>query len=739
MLGLVLAAPAQLLFSQTVYDWENEQVVGLNKLAYHASLLLPSECTSHSEWTSLDGSWKFHWSADPQTRPKEFYRQGFDVSGWDEITVPGTWQMQGYDIPIYTNWTHPFKKDWPKVTSEPPQNYYSFSHRNPVGSYIRTFNLKKEDDKHYFLHFDGVKSAMYVWVNGEKVGYSQNSMSPAEFDVTDYVRDGENRVAVEVYRWSDGSYLEDQDMWRFSGIFRSVGLMSRPGQYLKDYFMNPQLSEDLSKGTMILEAEIENSSDILPKGMSIEMTIRGKDTKGRIVNKKIVRKLPNLSRGINETALSAQVENPLLWSAETPSLYDVDIALKKNGKIIEQFHYHTGFRKIEVDGETFKINGKAVKLKGVNRHEHHPGTGRTMDEATMRLDLRLMKQANINMVRTSHYPNTPLFYELCDQYGLYVMDEANQESHGTGLGSKFIGDDPKWEKAHVDRAVSLVERDKNHPCVIIWSIGNEGGRGRNMKAMRDAILAIDTTRLVYCDTDRGVSDIYDEGYLSPERLKELGEKISDRPVFMREYAHAMGNSLGNFKDFWDVIYADSSIVGGAIWDWVDQGIAKKIDGTPLKYDGKESCLNKGYDEFWAYGGDFGDMPNDGAFCINGLVGPDRIPHPHYYEARKVHQNLDFVLADSTACEVRVVNHYDFLTPSDFYYTYEWLSEGEVFSHGTAVLSYDRIKMPIPRTSGKETCVNVYARLKNDCIWAEKGYPVAREQFVFNNNVPDEET
>lgn len=670
--------------AQEGHDWENQQIVGINKLDYHATLTLPSERPSHPEWMSLDGQWKFHWAKNPDERPKDFFVVGYDDTTWDKITVPGTWQLQGYGKAIYTNMAYPFQPDPPYVTHAPPQYFYSYDHRNPVGSYSRHFTVKKDKRRHYILHFDGVKSAMYVWLNGKKVGYSQNSMSPAEFDITDCLKNGDNRLCVEVYRWSDGSYLEDQDMWRFSGIYRSVGIWSRPDTYIKDYTINSILNDDCTEGKV-----------------SVDIVLGGKQ-KGVEVNARIT------GHGI-DMPLPATVQKPLLWSAENPALYDVFVDLKRKGKTIETFHYKTGFRRAEVRGEFFYLNNKIIKLKGVNRHEHHPLTGRTIDEATMRRDLELMKQGNVNMVRTSHYPDTPLFYELCDEYGIYVMDEACQESHGFGIGNKKLGDDPSWEKAHVDRALSLVQRDKNHPCVIIWSMGNEGGSGRNMQAMRKAIKQLDPTRLVYCDSDRDLSDIYDEGYPSPETVRQLAQRISDRPVFMREYAHAMGNSLGNFKEYWDVIYEDPSLVGGAIWDWVDQGL--EVDGH------------------YAYGGDFGDQPNDGAFNINGIVGPDRTPHPHYYEMQKIYQSIKFDLANTINYTIVATNLYDFTPLDAFDYRWEWLCEGKTITSGDATLTGNTLRTgPRPILDG-ELCLNIYATLRESTVWAEKGFVVAKEQFV----------
>ena len=709
-LVLLLALLQGLLsYSQAVApDWENQNVVSINKLPYHATLTLPSERGKHEEWMSLDGVWRFHWAKDPNSRPMDFWQEDFDASDWNEIVVPGNWQTQGYGIPIYTNMKYPFKKEPPYVTKEPPMGYWSYTHRNPVGSYLTTFHVERKK-QHFILHFDGVKSAFYVWVNGKRIGYSQNSMSPAEFDITPYVKRGKNKLAVEVYRWSDGSYLEDQDMWRYSGIFRSVGIWMRPQTYIRDYFINATLSDDLHTGYVSLDVQLGGKRD---KGVEVEATISG--------------------HGIH-AKLPTTIENPKLWSSETPHLYDVTIELKKRGRTLETLHYHTGFRKVEIRGDVFYVNNKPIKLKGVNRHEHHPRMGRHVDEATMRLDVQLMKQANINLVRTSHYPQSPLFYELCDKYGLFVMDEANQESHDFGIGNKILGDDPNWKLAHVDRAASLVLRDRNHPSIIFWSLGNEGGAGCNLKAMRDRVLAIDTTRLVYSDSDREVSDVYDDGYLSLERLRSLGERVKDRPVYMREYAHAMGNSLGNLKEYWDIIYADSSLLGGAIWDFVDQGLAKPKDDSPLKYGKNPTRLTLDESEYWAYGGDFADSPNDGAFCINGLVAPDRVPHPHYYEAQKVYQDIEFTLANKTGTKVRLTNRYAFTPLSAFQYTYEWLVDGLVTINGEALLEGNILKIPTIHNSKKEVCLNIYARLKEATLWAEKGFAIAKEQFIISKS------
>ena len=653
--------------AQQVPDWENPRVVGINTEEYHSTLTLPSGKSSCEEIVPLNGRWKFYWSPDPQSRPSDFYKNNFDVSGWDNISVPGTWQLQGYGKPIYTNWTYPFKKDQPKVTGEPPKHFFSYENRNPVGAYVTTFDVSEDmKDKQLYLHFEGVKSAMYVWINGEKVGYSQNSMAPAEFDITGYVNEGQNRLAVEVYRWSDGSYLEDQDMWRFSGIYRPVELWVRPKIHIKDYSLTTDLADDFSSAGFKAKVWLRNLSDSKSGKLSLEVLLKGKNrNEERFVKRLItpVKNLPATSTGCY--TLSSVVENPKLWSAEKPNLYDVEIRLYDGKKVVEEFQSHIGIWKCEIDGNVFKFNGQPVKLKGVNRHEHHPRTGRLVDSETMEKDLRLMKQANINMIRTAHYPNSPLFYELCDRYGFYVMDEANQESHDYGLGNKILGDNPEWTLAHVDRALALVQRDKNHPCVVFWSLGNEGGAGRNMQTMADTIQAIDASRIIFSDTDLSVSAFNDPSYYTPGKFKEYAREKRDKPIFMREYAHAMGNSVGNLQEYWDVIEANDHVSGAAIWDWVDQGIAKKINpGYKKGVENSGSLLLK-EGEFWAYGGDFGDFPNNGDFCFNGLIGADRVPHPHYYQVQKVYQNIGFSLEGPN--KVRLTNKYEFTALDEFDY------------------------------------------------------------------------
>ena len=675
------------------HDWENPAVLGINKLPYHSTLQLPSRQGECKEIVSLDGQWHFRWSPNPEERPKGFEAADYDVSQWDKIAVPGNWQTQGYGTPIYININYPFVRHRPYVTQEPPRDWTAYARRNPVGSYVTFFNATDEMlSQNVILHFGGVKSAMYVWVNGKKVGYSQNSMSPAEFDITKYLHKGENRLAVEVYRWSDGSYLEDQDMWRLSGIFRSVQLWVRPLVHIADYRVKAEPNADYSKASVTAYMKICNMGGKTSKDMGIRLNIDGKNIEGRV---------KDIAIGDTISAsLEYTIDNPRLWSAAKPNLYPFSIELIDNkGNVSEHFDYHLGVKRVECVGEVFKVNGKNVKLRGVNRHDHHPRTGRYVDDATYEKDIALMKQANINFLRTSHYPDREYLYELCDRYGMYVMDEANQESHGYGYANKDMGEDPAWKEAHVDRATSLVERDKNHPCVILWSLGNEGGIGPNIQAMYDKVKSFDSSFLPFYDCHPRYSSLYDEGYPTPKMIKENAAKVKDKPYIAREYAHAMGNSMGNFKEYWDVIYADSSIAGAAIWDWVDQGLAKPKDGGKMRLSSSLELMD---DEFWAYGGDFGDRPNDGNFCINGLVASDRTPHPHYYVVKHVYQPIHFSMIDGKIIKKIMDPTVDV---DDFDYTTD-----------TTIVS-------------NEKTIIVKAMLKDDTPWAKKGFVVASEQFV----------
>jgi len=730
------------LCSQTFPDWENPDINSINKENPHAYSFLSQEKTNNSMIQSLNGIWKFNWSPDPQSRPVNFYTENYLTENWSNILVPGNWELQGFGTPIYTNVPYPFKKDPPKVTSEPDKSFTSYLERNPVGSYCTTFTVPDNwNNKQVFINFGGVLSAMYVWVNGQKVGYSENSMSPAEFDITNYIKKGENKLAVEVYRWCDGSYLEDQDIWRLSGIFRDVDLIARSKTYISDFFVKAEPNKSFENAAVTIDLKIDNRSSQNTAGLYAEAEVSGFSAQGEWVDLSFSRKIPTVQKSKQVSVeLKSLINNPKLWSAETPDLYYFKLKLKNSkNEIVDRAECYFGVRKIEIKGDIFYINGQAVKLKGINRHEQHPRTGRHVSRNSMIRDLELMKQANINMIRTSHYPDAPLFYELCDKYGFYVMDEANQESHAFGLSSTEMGDDPVWKKSHVERAVSLVGRDKNHPCVIFWSLGNEGGMGQNMIAMADTIKKLDSSRPVFSDTHREISDLYDDSYIHPEDLKKLGEKIKDKPVFMREYSHVMGNSGGNLQEYWDIIYADPSLAGAAIWEWDEHGLAKPKDGSRLQLDGHPDDYNLKDNEFWAYGGDFGDKPNEGNFCMRGLVSTDKKPNPHYFEVQKVYQPVVFQLLDDRGLIVKVTNRFDFLSLRNFDFEYEYTSNGKSLQKGK--LNCDTI---LPGTSSdilipsltdgisSEICLNIYVKLKSATLWAEEGFCIAREQFVIKS-------
>ncbi|MBN2337287.1 MAG: beta-galactosidase, partial [Acidobacteria bacterium] len=570
-------------------DWENPSVVQIDREPVRATYTpymnaeRALEMGPSSRQRSLNGRWKFHWAPRPEERPADFYRPDFDAGGWDEITVPGSWQTQGFGVPIYSNIRYPLRAEPPRVMLDPPADFTQFRLRNPVGSYRRTFELPEGwRGQRVFIEFGGVDSAFYVWVNGARAGYSQDSMTPAEFDITGLVKAGDNTLAVEVYRWSDGSYLEDQDMWRLSGIFRDVTLIARPAVHIHDFHLVTDLDEECGDAQIRVDVDVRNLSGSSAAGLTLKAAFHGPD--GRALGEEVAAGLGVESGGVARRTLRTRMRRPELWSAETPALYKVVLSLETaGGRVLEAIPWRFGVREYALRDGRFLVNGRSVKLKGVNRHEHHPRLGRHVDRETMLLDIRLIKQANINYVRTSHYPDDPAWYRLCDEYGIYLMDEANQESHGFGTGNRKLGDDPEWKLAHVDRGVSMVERDKNHASVAIWSLGNEGGSGRNLAAMRSAMEEVDATRPFFYHADESVSDWVDIDYPTVAELEAFVARRPAKWANVREYSHMMGNSGGNLQEHWDFIYAHPEIVGAAIWDWVDQGLARPIDGRPLRH------------------------------------------------------------------------------------------------------------------------------------------------------------
>jgi beta-galactosidase len=926
-------------------DWEDPSIVEKNKEPGRSTLIPYPNPTAALEGTraaspyhqSLNGKWKFNWAPKPSKRPMEFYKPSFDVSGWKEIPVPSNWQMQGYGIPIYCNHPYPFKKDPPRVMGTPPADWPAYNHRNPVGSYRRKFTVPAAwKGRQVFIHFDGVSSAFYLWVNGKKVGYSQGSRTPAEFDITPYLKDGANVLAAEVYRHSDGAYLECQDFWRLSGIFRDVYLWSAGDLHVRDFHANATLDEDYRNGILSLEMDVRNFSRQAKK-YSISVALL--DAKGDEIASIQTDHADNAGARPRDKLIAPRIKiaNPLKWSAEHPNLYQLLITLKDDkGKTIEVVGCKVGFRKVEITGGQLLVNGRAIYCKGVNRHEHDPVTGHYITRESMIRDIKLMKQNNINAVRTCHYPDDPKWYDLCDEFGIYLIDEANIESHGMGYGPASLGKKPAWKKAHLERTIRMVERDKNHPSIIIWSLGNEAGDGINFEATSAWIHKRDPSRPVHYERagKKPHTDIVCPMYAGIKTIEAYGSRPQTRPLILCEYAHAMGNSVGNLQDYWTVIEKYKHLQGGFIWDWVDQGLLKtsspslavtdagrlghavkifgkivessgekglrghavlpgdaslditgkaltleawvkperasshapivgkgdtqfglKVDltgeklefnifgkqakwitlNTPVPadwigkwhhvagvYDGKElklyidgevkatrkssapiaSCghpvnigrnaqypdrtfrglirrvriynqalpadeLNKpdaepprsavlwvDFDkarkveskarEFWAYGGDYGDKPNDGNFCCNGLVQPDRRPNPSLMEVKKVYQNIKVLPVDLGSGRVKIRNKYifrnlDFVTAS-----WELTCNGKVIDTGAVgklkIEAGETAEVTVPvkkpkLAPGTEYHLKVTFALAADSLWADKGHIVAWDQFKMPYKAP----
>lgn len=776
----LLAAPALTVLTTTATaapDWENEHVFQINREPARATAVpfatveqaRAGERTASPWFLSLNGPWRFHWVPRPEQRPVEFFRPEFDDTGWAELPVPANWELHGYGTPIYVSAGYAFRIDPPRVTSEPPEEYTTFHERNPVGSYRRTFDLPAAwAGRRVFLHFAGVQSAFYVWVNGKRVGYSEGSMSPAEFEVTDFVRPGRNLVAVEVYRWSDGSYLEDQDMWRLSGIQREVHLYSTAPVRIRDFAVRTELDPDYRDATLRIEPELSAASGADLAGWSVQAQLF--DAAGEQVFESPLRADagPILNREYRAAVLNARtpqrglpafgwlegrVNDPAKWTAETPALYRLVLTLRDaQDQVVEAVGADVGFRSVEIRGGRLLINGRPVRLRGANRHEHDPAHGRAVPYERMVQDLRLMKQANVNAVRTSHYPNDPRWYELCDRYGLYVMDEADLETHG--LRGR-LASEPTWQAAFLDRAIRMAERDKNHPSVILWSLGNESGYGPNFAAMSAWLRAFDPTRPIHYegaqDSPRDpetvdlISRFYPrvrEAYLNPglpadateeraenarwERLLDHATNpADDRPVLASEYAHGMGNAIGNLQEYWDEIYSHPRMLGGFLWDWVDQGLYRETD------DGRRSI---------AYGGDFGDRPNLKAFCLNGVVFADRSLPPKYWEVKKVYQPIAFapVALAPGAVRIGVENRNHFLDLSRYRFRWTCVADGQQLAQGAlenvAAAPGESVTVDVPLPDGiaippgAETWLHVSAELTQAEPWAAAGYEIAWEQF-----------
>ena len=716
-------------------DWENIDVtqknrepMGCTRMPFPDPEAARTQPREASPWfQTLDGDWKFNWVAKPADRPQGFQEPSFDVSGWKTIPVPSVWEMEGYGTPIYTNVRYPHPANPPYIPHD----------NNPVGSYRRTFTVPAEwAGRQVFLQFGGVYSAYYVWVNGKEAGYAEDSKLPSEFNITSLLQPGENTLAVEVYRWSDGSYLEDQDFWRFSGIFRPVFLYSTAPVQVRDFWAHSDLDGQYKDAVLNVSATVRNLSGSAAEGCSVEAVLYSAD--GAVVAGPAAMKVPVTppgSESLLETSLP--VAAPLKWTAETPNLYRVVVTLKDaKGKVVESMACNHGFRRVEIKDGVFMVNGVAVRVKGVNRHEHDQQNGRAVRVEDMENDVKLMKQLNMNIVRTSHYPNRTEWYDLCDKYGLYVMDEANIESHGMGYDmDKSLGNNPAWEKQHVERTMRMVERDKNHPSILFWSLGNEAGPGCNFKASSDAIRARDKSRPIHYERFNEVTDIHSEMYHRIPQMLEYVQSGQKKPFFLCEYAHAMGNSVGNLQDYWDLIEAHPVLMGGCIWDFVDQGVQKPFSDT--RGPKVSPAANYTRDWFYAYGGDYGDEPTDWNFCCNGLFQPDRRPSPAATEVKKVYQYVRVKPVDLAAGVISVENKYDFIGTGFLKGTWKVEADGVVVQQGEldrldiAPKTAQNVTLPLAQPApqpGAEYYLTVTFVLAEDAPWAQAGHVVAWEQL-----------
>lgn len=697
--------------------WEDQAVFQVNKMEPHAHFIpfaSKEQALAEDKWESpmlqsLNGTWQFHLSQNPSERPYWFFKNDFDTRNWDEIEVPSNWEVVGFDYPIYTNVKYPHDRTPPVI-----QDHY-----NPVGSYKRTFTIPSGwEGKEVIIHFGAVSSMLNLWINEQYVGYSEDSKTPAEFNITSYLKEGENTLSAEIFRWSDASYLEDQDFWRLSGITRDVYLVARNPQHIQDFRVGSALDKTYNHGQFHLEVELANNENAV-----VEAVLYDGD--------EVVREFSeNTGKGI--VSFEAEISNVKKWSAETPNLYQLIITLKNDEGIIEVLKQDVGFRTIEIKDAQLLVNGQYVYLKGANLHEHHPVTGHVQDKETMLLDTKIMKEHNLNAVRTSHYPQPELWYELCNKYGLYIVDEANIESHGMGYGEESLAKDESWKEAHLYRTKNMFERDKNQPCIIIWSLGNEAGNGVNFYATYDYLKSVDTTRPVQYERaglERN-TDIFCPMYMGIGGMERFAKEVADRPLIQCEYAHAMGNSVGNLQDYWDVIEKYPVLQGGFIWDWVDQGLLTTNDAG---------------EEFWAYGGDFGPdtVPSDGNFCLNGLVNPDRGVKPHLLEVKKVYQYIGFNPVNLKSGTISVTNKFAFINLSKFDFTWEVTGDGKVIDNGKlndlnlnpGESENVTIDFALDAQPGVEYFLNIKAKLREDWSLVAAGTELAAEQFELPVFVP----
>lgn len=753
-------------FSGEYHEWEDSTVFRINKEPARASSIpyanLAQALTVQSPYRqSLNGDWRFHWAKNPDGRPREFFKRDFNDEHWGSIEVPSNWEIQGYGTPIYANvhipWANSGRMSSKAYHSYPP--FITFlsgtnppfvrADYNPVGSYRTSFELPQHwQGREVFINFAGVKSAFYIWINGHKVGYSQDSFTAAEFNISPYLVAGKNQLAVEVYRWSDGSYLELQDMWRLSGIFRDVDLIAKAPVHLRDFYITTDLDEKYRDATLSISTWISGVS-------SGTLTVNAYLQAPGQENIDLLGQAQVKSGSAN---LSIEIPSPRKWTAETPNLYTLALVLThSDGQVADVVSQEVGFREVEIREGQLLVNGKPIYLKGVNRHEMVPDRGQAVTREQMLTDIKLLKQFNFNAIRASHYPNHPTWYELCNRYGLYIIDEANLETHG--LRDSIPGSNPVWKDASVDRMTNMVLRDRNQPAVIIWSIGNEGGRGSNFSEMRDSARLLDSTRPIISEQMPELSDIIVPMYatytakdlapmpaLTTERkfgvntfmdylihgeqadagryIDAWGEQPeNDKPLILIEYAHSMGNSTGGFFDYWDVIKRYRNLQGGFIWDWADQGLNK----------------TEGNVNFWAYGGDFESeaVAHDGIFNSNGVVYPDRTVKPALHEVKKAHQWIDFYYAEG---DLTLKNQYFFTDLSDHQLLWQLKHDGKVVREEIIPLSISAqgqhiFPLTLPSFDTGEWLLDTFVLLAKDTAWSAAGHRIAKEQFVLQSSAP----
>jgi beta-galactosidase len=712
---------------------ENPELLGINKQPYHATLMpyanlneaLVAKRHSSTFCRSLNGMWKFNFVTWPQMRPVDFYKPEYNVSSWKEIPVPSNWQVLGYGTPYYRNLGYIIRKDFPHVMSMPPKTFTAYEERNPVGSYRRDFDVPADwKGRRIFLTFDGVDAGFFLWINGQKVGFSVNSRNAAEFDVTDFVKPGKNMVAAEVYRFTSGTWLEDQDMWRLSGIFRNVTIWSTPQQHIRDFFVKTDLDDQYRNAKVQVTAKVKNFGS-KPVNASTLTAVLYEGTNA-VSGGNATGNVPALKPGEETSvALTFNVNSPKKWTAETPNLYTTVLTLKDGKKETELVSTRTGFREIEIRGRAFLVNGVAVKLKGVNRHENWPDVGHAVTEAQMIRDLELIKQGNCNLVRTSHYSDDPRWYELCDEYGIFLVGEANVECHGY---SGRFDEEPTMKAAIIDRNVANVENFKNHPSIIFWSLGNENGRGgSNFRAAMATIKGIDNTRPVHYEGfgigKNNPADLDSRMYTGVADVEKIANDTSyKKPFFMCEYAHAMFNSMGAIGEYNDLFDKYPTLLGGAIWEWQDQGIYNTRNPEH---------------KIIAYGGGFGEFPNDRYFIHKGVVASDRSLKPHYPEMKKVYQWIKVTPEDISKGEFLITNKYQFINLDGFTGSWKLFENGTELSKGDfkipAVAPGKEAVVKIPYSipspkAGSEYFLRISFALANDQVWAKKGFEMVSEQF-----------